>query len=101
MMKYTRYTWPTWLLCLVPGLILGLALVRADQTKLDPSQVKRTVTVIEWAECNIPPDQPSNCSGMIQVRFRYTDGTTALYVGIPSWPAVEKSTSWTWKSLDN
>lgn len=86
-------------------LTLVWILLPGQETKVDPSQVKPAVAVVEWATCTRPPiEQPGltvDCAGIELYRFRLPDGSVrGPYLAVPA-PAgfVADPKVWTWKPL--
>lgn len=59
------------------------------QTKIDPSQQRWSVVGADRRVC-----RAATCAGMELIRLVYRDGTSKLYVAVPTTPEIANSPLW-------
>lgn len=60
-----------------------------SQTRIDPSQQRWSVIGADRRVC-----RAATCAGMELIRLVYRDGTSKLYVAVPTTPEIANSPLW-------
>ncbi len=78
-------------------------ITQTQSTKLDASQIKLTIQVVEWAKCTakdtaVPPKW--DCNGITLYRFRMSDGTIqGPFIAVPAPAGFAIDAKWTEQAL--